>query len=168
MVRTFAQDTSVSVGRSRGEIDDLLRAWGCTGVMWADEYDIGRMSLQFRWPHDGVTYMARFTVTLESREKIKKEVDAMRGSWKAELTQKRIDERLAARGRQEMRILLLWLKAALNAVEAGIVKAEEIFLPFLVGADGRTVAEIAIPRMRDLLTNDAGRLLPGKGDEHHG
>lgn len=35
-MRRYAEDTSVSVGRSRGDIDDLLRAWGCTALQWGE------------------------------------------------------------------------------------------------------------------------------------
>jgi hypothetical protein len=63
----------------------------------------------------------------------------------------------------EHRVLLLWIKAAFNAVEAGIVTAEQIFLPFLEGADGKTVSEIAIPRMAELTRGSAGRLLTAGG-----
>lgn len=57
------------------------------------------------------------------------------------------------------RVLLLWLKGALNAVQAGIVSPEAIFLPFLEGADGVTVAEAALPRLPALLSNAAEKLL---------
>jgi len=44
-VRRYAEDTDVSVGKSRGEIDDLLRAWKCDGIQWTDHYDVGTVRL---------------------------------------------------------------------------------------------------------------------------
>lgn len=57
-------------------------------------------------------------------------------------------------------MLLNWLKAALNAVDAGLVEVEAIFLPWLVGTDGRTLREVAIPRLPALLKGSAVGLLP--------
>lgn len=62
-------------------------------------------------------------------------------------------------GRHEHRVLLLWLKAALNAVEAGLVDPASIFLSFLVGRDGRTVADVALPKLPSLIGGPAGLLL---------
>jgi hypothetical protein len=42
--------------------------------------------------------------------------------------------------------------------------ADTLFLPWLVGKDGRTVAEVARPRLHELLQGSASRLLgDGKG-----
>ena len=52
-MRRYAQDTSVSVGKSRGEIDELLRDWGCEAIRWSDDYRAGRVRLEFLWVRDG-------------------------------------------------------------------------------------------------------------------
>lgn len=156
-MRRFAQETAVPISRSRGQIDDLLRDWGVTGIQWSDDYQHDRVTLRFIWEHDGLRYLARFTVGLPSRAELSK--DAIDGrSFK--LNERKLDDLMRSRGRQEHRVLLLWLKAALNAVDAGIVSAEALFLPFLEGKDGRTVAEVASPRLADLLKGSAERLLP--------
>ena len=54
---------------------------------------------------------------------------------------------------------MLWLKAALNAVEAKLVDPAAIFLPFLVGTDGRTFADVALPKLPKLMNGSAGLLL---------
>jgi hypothetical protein len=66
---------------------------------------------------------------------------------------------LKVSGQQEFRILLLWLKAAFNAVDAGIIKAEEIFLPFLESRNGQTVGEMITKQLPALLTTNPSRLL---------
>ena len=158
-MRRYAQDTSVPVGRSRGEIDTLLRQWGCKGVQWTDEFEEGRVSLRFMWEHEGNKYMARFNVCLPTDDDlIKDAVDGRDRSGKT-ISANKLEKLHQSRGQSEHRVLLLWLKAAFNAVEAGIMTAEELFLPFLEGKDGRTVAEVAIPRMADLLSGNASRLL---------
>lgn len=155
-MRRFAQDTAVPISRSRGEIDKLLRDWGATGIQWTDEFDKDRVTLQFIWPKEEHSYMARFSVVLPGRKDL--EADAVDGR-SGQVSERKMEMLLDARGKAEHRLLLLWLKAALNAVEAGIVEAEAIFLPFLVGADGRTVAQVALPRLAQLVTEDAGKLL---------
>ena len=85
-------------------------------------------------------------------------------SYVAPLADTEADRRADQAARAGHRVLLLWIKAALNAVAAGLLTAEEVFLPHMEGSDGRTVAEVALPRLRDLLTGaPASRLLP-QGD----
>lgn len=155
-MRRFAEDTSISVGRSRGDIDDLLRAWGCKSLQWGDDFEHGRARLEFQWEREGVRYIARFDVKLPDEATLKKRA---RHATSGQFLPSKYEDLKARIGRQEHRVLLLWLKAAFNAVEAGIVDPAAIFLPFLVGNDGRTVADVALPRMRELLGGSASRLL---------
>jgi hypothetical protein len=156
-MRRFAEDTSVPVAKSRGEIDRLLREWGARGLQWTDDWEHGRIALKFLWrAQDGKDYMARFAVALPTDEALREEArHGGRGKFLAAKFQRLAD----GRGRQEHRLLALWLKAALNAVAAGIVGAETLFLPFLEDRHGQTVAEIALPRLGRLLEGGASRLL---------
>ncbi len=155
-MRLFAEDTTVSVGRSRGEIDDLLRGWGCGAIQWFDDFENGRIELTFRWKREDLVYLARFAVALPSDDQLKKKaLDGRSGRF----SPIKLDKMRAARGRWEHRVLLLWLKASLNAVEAGIIDPAALFLPFLVGKNGQTVAETALPRLKELLIASADRLL---------
>lgn len=162
----FAEGTSVSMGKSRGEIDDLLRAWGCNGVSWLDDYEAGMVQLQFRWARDDaagarLVYLARFTLRLPSEAALRER--AIDGRTKR-FSQTKLEALRKANGQQEHRVLLLWLKAAFNAVDAGIVDAATIFLPFLVGADGQTVADVAVPKLAKLLRGSATQLLSGPAE----
>jgi hypothetical protein len=158
-MRRYAEDTSVPVARSRGEIDSLLRDWGAVGIQWTDEFDQDRVTLRFVWPHDDVRYTARVSVKLPSRASLEEQAIDGRSTWRKEVSKTKLAALMEARGRREHRLLLLWLKAALNAVDAQVVAAEEVFLPFLEGADGRTVGEVAVPKMHTLLRVSADRLL---------
>ena len=142
------------MSKSRAEIDALLRGWGCGQLQWSDDFAAGRVRLRFVWAHSGASYLARFDLLLPTDEVLRKRA----GGWDGKLRKLQAD-----RGKQEHRVLLLWLKAALNAVESGLVTAETLFLPFLEGADGQTVAEIAVPRMGFLHSEGAGRLLTDGG-----
>jgi len=150
----FAEHTSVPIGRTRAEIDDLLRSWKATGIQWTDDYEQKRVVLRFHWPWKEQRFVARFLLELP-RPKT--------AAWSGP-TQKQLDARADQETRTAFRTLLLWLKAALNAVESGIVSAEAVFLPWLEGADGVTVAETILPRLGDMLTTSASRLLPPKRD----
>ena len=46
------------------------------------------------------------------------------------------------------RLVLLKIKADLNAAQAGLAKAEEVFLPWIVDQNGMTVSEHVLPRLR--------------------
>jgi len=148
MPRRYAQETTVSVGKSRGEIDDLLRSWGCDAIRWTDSFATGQVSIEFIWKREDVAYHARFSLQLPNEAELRKQ--AIDGRTRKPSASK-FEKLRQGVGRQEHRLLLLWLKAALNVVDAGIIPAEAIFLPFLVAKDGRTVAETALPRLRLLL-----------------
>ena len=155
--RRYAEDTSVPVSRSRGQIDDLLRQWGVDAIQWSEDYQDDRVTLRFVWQHRELRYSTRLSVQLPKRAELAKEaIDGRTG----QPSERKLRVLLEARGRQEHRLLLLWLKAALNAVDAGIVSAEALFLPFLEGKDGRTFAEVASEHLPDLLCGSAEKLLP--------
>lgn len=155
-MRKFAQGTKVQVGKSRGEIDKLLRNWGATAIQWSDDYKRGLVLLRFIWTHKDVEYMARFSVQLQTLAEIEEEA---KSEYSGEILEGRKKKLLADLGKQEHRLLLLWLKASLNAVEAGIIAPEVLFLPFFEGLDGRTVAEIAVPNLPKLAAGSADKLL---------
>lgn len=159
-MRRFAQDTQVPISRSRGEVDAILRAFGAKGIQWSDDYEHDKAILRFIWAHEGIDYLARFSIHLPGRDELSK--DAIDGRT-GRTSENKLALLMSARGKQEHRLLLLWIKAALNAVEAGLVDAETLFLPFLEDKQGRTVAEIAVPRMAQLTDGSAARLL-GTGD----
>jgi len=101
--------------------------------------------------------MARFVIKLPSKEEFEEQaIDGRTGN----VSENKLQKLLGARGKRENRVLLLWLKAALNAVQEGIVDAETIFLPFFEDAQGNTVAEMVLPKMGKLLHGSAAKLLP--------
>ncbi len=152
----YANTTTVAVAKSRADIDSLLRQWGCDGIRWTDQFLEGLVRLEFVWNHDGTNYGARFSLQLPDDDELRAEsVHATTGRF----LQAKFDKLSKARGRSEHRVLLLWLKAAFNAVEAGIVTAETLFLPFIVDANGQTFAEVALPRLPMMLEGGAEQLL---------
>lgn len=144
-MRRFAEGTVVPISKTRGELDKLLREWGAGGVQWGDDFVTGEVTLRFVWKE----YVARFNVKTETRESIRQRTN----------TDIQMEKALAARGKHEHRLLLLWIKGALNACEAGIIQPEAIFLPFLEDKNGDTVAEKALPKLAMLTAGSALKLL---------
>lgn len=143
-------------------VAEVLRRWGCKQIGWMDDFEAGRIALQFVWHYDGQDFVARFAIQLPTEDELRRAARRA-GSWNDAPLLGKLEKLRGARGRVEHRQLLLWLKAAFNAVDAGIIRAEQVFLPWLVTRDGRTVAERALPELSALLARSSGLLL-GSGD----
>lgn len=156
-MRRYAEDTQVPISRSRAEIDRMLRDWGADAIQWSDDFKHDKVLLRFLWTWEERQYVARFSIALPSRAELSCQAIDRRTR---RVSENKLDALMQARGRTEHRILALWLKAAFNAVNAGIVTAEALFLAFFEGRDGQTVAEVALPRLPDLLSGSAVKLLP--------
>lgn len=156
-MKRFAEDTAVPIAKSRAELEKLLRDWRCDAIRWSDHWHEGRSRLEFTWNHADTLYMARFDITLERDDALRERaVDGRTGRP----SERKLEQLRDARGRREHRVLVLWIKAALNAVAAGIVAPEAIFLPWLVGKDGRTFGDVAVAQLPKLLAGSAAWLLP--------
>ena len=156
--RKYAQDTKVSIARSRGQLDKLLRDWGVDGIQWTDNFKADMVQLQFVWSHEGNDYLARIKISLPTAEDLEdKAIDGRSGR----VSEAKLKKLMAERGKSEHRLLLMFLKGALEAIDAGVIDAEQLFLPYLVGADGRTVSEVVEDRLPILLGQSAENLLPG-------
>lgn len=150
MPRAFASDTSVPVDRTRAEINKLLRDWQCSSLSWADHILEQKVAVEFTWHKDGTLYRVRFTIGIPDRMEVRgrhprSRYDNKDGKYYATLNE---DEKGQA-WRAAHRLLLLKLKADLNAAEAGLARAEEVFLPWIVDHNGKTVAEVLLPRLRE-------------------
>ncbi len=143
MAERHADYSRVPVARTRGAIEDLLRQWGAAGLQWTDDYDVGRVTVRFRWPWEGTELQARISMVRPTDDEIRAEYARPPS---ADQVARRADQRWRTRHRQ----LLLLLRAQLNAVEAGITTAVEVFLPYLENAAGETVAELVTPQLQAL------------------
>ncbi|MBI4022665.1 hypothetical protein HY375_00670 [Candidatus Berkelbacteria bacterium] len=138
--RSYASDTSVSVDRSRAEINHLLREWSCAEIAWTDHLAESRVSVEFTWHREDALYRVRFTLQVP-----KKTIPTKHPPYERPQTAK--EQEQAARSVH--RLLLLKLKADLNAAQAGLAKVEEIFLPWMVDRRGKTVADLLLPRLKE-------------------
>lgn len=122
MSSKYAEQTKVPVSRSRDEIEDTLRRYGVTAFAfgWASN---SNAMIQFE-------YRGR---------NVKMEVNLPKGDPESVAYQRS--------ERQRWRVLVLFVKAQLEAVEVGIASFEEVFLPWTLLADGSTVAQKMVPQL---------------------
>jgi len=150
---TYAKGTEVSIDRTRGELEKILKARGASGFMfgWEEGNDFHviafrladrliRLTVPRSWPDEHRrTPGGRQTRTLAAAEK-------------------------AAEGeeRRRWRSLLLVIKARMVAVDDGVETLEAAFLPWVVLPNGQTVAQWIGPRLDTAYaTNTMPELLPG-------
>lgn len=135
--RRFAERTSVPVGKSKAEIDDLLRRRGANQTLTGTDAESGSLLLAFTLEHR----QFRITATIS-------------GKGNAE-----------QRERQAWRALLLLLKAKFEIVAMGQSSLEREFLANLVLPNGSTVGDDVMPKIAKAY--DSGKmpnLLPAGAD----
>jgi hypothetical protein len=151
-VRVFAEKTSVTIERSRAEIEGILRRHGATafGHRWNEEMAI----IEFA-AHDRVV---RFTLPLPPRDKFKTRI--VRNHRQA-CTPEQQEALWDQACRQRWRALALAVKAKFEAIAAGISEFEEEFLAYVVDPGTRqTVGELLRPQIAErYLGRQAGQLL---------
>lgn len=135
MSTPYAKGTSVGVDRSQQEIGSILRRYGVKtfGTM----EDEGTGYVRFRL--DGIEYQVKVPLP-DIKEFSTTETGRLR---KASATAEAHEQAV----RERWRTLVLWIKAQLAAVDAGLVVAKEVFLPFVVMPDGRALSEHILPQL---------------------
>lgn len=134
----FAGATDVPVHKSKADIEGMLAKYGAEGYHsgWqagtadAPGWDL----IEFLWKGRTIRFKIPRPAPTDAR------VLAYKGPKRAEWI-----EQL---NRQRWRVLMLVIKAKLEAVESGVSIFEEEFMPFIVTASGKTIGEILIPRLQ--------------------
>lgn len=154
----FASDTSVSVERSKAEIERLLARYGAS--QFASGWGDGRAHLGFRIADRTI----RFELPLPDRE-----ADEFRLTPGGRRTRSAADQERAWEQacRSRWRALLLVIKAKLEAAACGISTIEDEFLAWTVlpGGRGKTVGEEIRPLIAERIASgkSAPLLLGGGG-----
>jgi hypothetical protein len=138
-VARFAENTSVSVEKSRAEIEQLIVRYGATSTAFMNSP--GRALILFECKERRVM----FELPLPSIDEKRFQRDG-RGASRS--PQKRLEAWEQA-CRQRWRALALVIKAKLEAVESGITAFEDEFLAHIVMPDGQTVATHIKPRIAE-------------------
>lgn len=145
---SYAKGTSVSIERSKGEIEKMLRRYGCSQFSsgWANDGPEHFAHVSFRFQETAILlglpmpHTSKFVVSPAGRRR----------------TRESAEKAYADECRRRWRALLLVLKAKLEAVECGISTLEREFLADVVLPNGKTLGEWAVPKLAEI---QSGRLL---------
>ena len=155
------EDTSVSVSKSQESIRKLLRDAGSVSFAAVSDIDAvsGRATEGF---HSKVvigekTYSIRIMATVPSMPPPKR---GPRGG--AAGTAKQLEVFREQAERKIWRVLYYHMKDIFEASSSGVLDFRELILPYLVMADGSSVAEHILPRLDSILQSPRGLLGPGK------
>lgn len=134
----FAENTSVSVEKSRAEIEDILMRYGADGFSYATMNGI--VQIEFLASERRV----RFVLDLPRRDEKRFTHTPSRGNARTDAQAFAAWEQAC---RQSWRALALVIKAKLEAVESGISEFEEEFLAHVVLPNGQTVGQWMRPQV---------------------
>ena len=129
----YAQNTSVSVSKSKAEIEDTLNRYGCSGFASGYKDDLAFIAFEMS------ERQCKFILPMPPKSDYSKTEKGKNRT--ADATHKAWEQAC----RQRWRALALAIKAKLEAVECGIVTFDQEFLAHIVGPNGRTVGQTVIP-----------------------
>lgn len=149
---TYAQTTSVPVDRSKSELERIFLRYG------ADQYvtgtDVAQLKtlIKFRYAR---RYF-QITINLPDPDKF-----AVTESGRSRLREQQVKAWEQAT-RQRWRALVLYVKATLEATEAGIITFESAFLGNTLLPNGSTLYEYVTPQIQSTYeTGEMPKLLTG-------
>ena len=151
----YAQKTTVSSFKSREEIERNLTRYGATGYRYTSIENGQTAVIEFLAAEKAV----RLKLTLPDKEKF----------YRTPAGRRRRDSESALKAweqdcRANWRALAKYIQMTLEAIEIGIVKFDEVFLPYFVLPDDSTVAERVLPELDKLVIDGAhGFKLLGDG-----
>lgn len=146
----YAQNTVVSVERSRAEIEAILSRYGATAFAYATNMDKAMIKFQASNRH------IMFVLQLPDREaKIFTHGYAGKGR---KLGGDEAYRKWEQACRQKWRCLSLAIKAKLESVESGIASFEDEFMAHILMPDGKTVSQHTAPMIQQAY--DSGKMLP--------
>jgi hypothetical protein len=130
----YASDTTVSVERSKAEIERLLQRYGAKE--FAHGWKTSKAVIQFAM----MDRVIRFVLPLPDKKEFEKTPSGRRTRNDADTL------RAWEQGcRQRWRALALTIKAKLESAESGIEEFETAFMGQIVMPDGKTIGETVTP-----------------------
>lgn len=144
---TFAENTSVSVERTKVELDKLLQKHGATQRAMGHDDENGRAVVVFSLGGRQI----RMQIPLPKRQEFpppaaaswqtKLSTPRSWGTWSVARRKEWVDEQLEQRSRTRWRCMLLIVKAKLELIELKMSTVEREFLADIALPDGQTVGE---------------------------
>lgn len=156
----YAKGTGVSIEKSRGEIERILKRFGATQFAYAWKDQTAVVSFEAK------NLRLRFVMKLPSQKEERFTKTEARGSDRSPEVAERLWE---SEARQSWRALALLVKAKLAAVDAGITSFQEEFLSHVVipqpGGRSATAGEWLIPQLAVAYDNQSLPPLLPSGSE---
>lgn len=134
----YAEKTSVSVEKSKGEIERVLTRYGATEFL--SGWKAGQAVIGFRMNDR----MLRFVLPMPDKEEFRR-TDGGKGRRSDDGTMAAWEQAQ----RQKYRALNLIIKAKLESIAAGVETFEQAFLAEILIASGQTVSEWVIPKIAE-------------------
>jgi hypothetical protein len=149
----YASSTSVSVSKSKAEIEAILERYGASQFL--SGWDADRAVIGFTMPVGEEYRQVRFVLPMPDKSE-RRFTHHSKGMRTADAALKEWEQAC----RQRWRALALVIKAKLEAVSAGISIFEDEFLANIVMHDGRTVSEHVRPTLSLIYQGNVQPLLP--------
>ena len=121
---------------ARADIEKILRNFGCSSIGWYSEYEIHVLTLAFVWQGQQVRLKAS-AIGWASMYLRDNPWSSQRRATKHDYEQKALDQGMIAINS----ILRDWVKGQVTAIETGILSFNEVFMPFMLTKDGKTISE---------------------------
>jgi hypothetical protein len=136
----YATGTGVPVHRTEAELKRTLKRYGADDIVVGESAASKQGFVQFKY----VDITVRMRIALPDPQS--------EDFWLTPSGRSRRDEATARQAwekacRQQWRVLLLLVKAQLEAIENGIAPPEKILMPWLVLPGGGTVGEWVLPQL---------------------
>lgn len=153
MTRAYAEGTSVSVEKSRAELDALLAKHGATqrGIMADDDEGRGAVMFVLRERKYRLDIPLPKKADLETPKHWYRMDAAAREQW--------FRKELEQRSRERWRAVVLLLKAKLELVRLKMSTVEKEFMADLVLPNGRTVGTMIEEQIKGVMSGESPRLL---------
>jgi hypothetical protein len=151
----YAQDTQVSIDKSRLEIERTLAKYGASSFMYGMNKDKAIIAFEAH------SRRVKFELPMPDREDYR---TTETGRYRFE--DRTIDAAWEQGKKQRWRALALVIKAKLEAVEIGIVEFEDEFLAHIMLPNGQTMGELARPQLQ--IAYERGEVPPLLGYDGNG
>jgi len=139
------ENTEVPIAKSQDGIRKLIYSHKGTGVMFISHPP--REGLEAMVTIGDTPYHVRIMATCR---------DINKSGWKMKPSEREQE------ARRVWRVLYWHLKAMFEAADSGVIDIRDVIMPYVVTRDGRTVSEIIVPRMGEVMAMDVTKLLPEK------
>ncbi len=148
----YAKDTSVSVEKSRAEIEAILTRYGATAFAYATNMDKAMIKFEASGRH------IAFVLLMPDKTADRFKFPSYRGKvqkWGRALAPEAARVKWDQECRQKWRCLALAIKAKLESVESGIATFEDEFMAHIILPNGQTVGQFMRPQIETAYNSGA-------------